>query len=51
MIFDYKIYEGKTETKNAIKLLEFLGYDQEIVDAAQKRAKAFEEDRVWGKLL
>ena len=50
MIFDYKIYEGKTETKNAIKLLEFLGYDQEIVDAAQKRAKAFEEDRVWGKL-
>jgi len=29
--FDYKIYSGKSTTRNAIKLLGILGYDESIV--------------------
>ena len=37
LTFDYKIREGVSNTQNAIKLLEFLGYPKEITDNAFKR--------------
>lgn len=37
--FDYKIHNGRTTTRNAIKLLEFLDYPQEIITDALKFAE------------
>ncbi len=41
IIFDYKLYQGKAISKNAIKLLDMLGYPQEITDAAEEAAQEF----------
>lgn len=49
IIFDYKIYEGRSNTQNAIKLLSILGYDKDIVDSANERAKNFLEKGVWAE--
>ncbi|MBP5653369.1 MAG: hypothetical protein J6X17_08155 [Lachnospiraceae bacterium] len=38
--FDYLLHEGRTTTRNAIRLLGMLGFDKEIVDAAQKSAES-----------
>ncbi len=35
--FDYRLKEGVTKTWNAVKLLKFLGYPDEIVEGATKR--------------
>jgi DNA mismatch repair ATPase MutS len=49
ILFDYKIYEGRSTTQNAIKLLGILGYDKSIVQSATDRAKSFLKEGVWGK--
>ena len=41
MILDYKLYKGRAESRNAIKLLSFMGYSDEIVKRAQERAEKF----------
>lgn len=41
--FSYKIMTGKARTRNAIKLLEIMGYDKDIIDNASKVAKHYEE--------
>lgn len=40
--FDYKIKNGVSQTKNAIKLLNYIGYPEEIVENAYKRANDIE---------
>ncbi|MCR8746317.1 MutS-related protein [Romboutsia lituseburensis] len=45
--FDYKLYKGRAQTRNAIKLLEFMKYDDSIVLNADKRAKLFLETGKW----
>lgn len=40
--FDYKLKKGISKTRNAIKLLEFVGYPKEIIDNAYKRIKKME---------
>lgn len=47
IIFDYKIYEGRSNTQNAIKLLGILGYDKSIVESANERAISFLKEGVW----
>jgi len=47
IIFDYKIYEGRSNTQNAIKLLSILGYEKSIVENAHKRAEIFLKSGVW----
>ncbi|TCT17110.1 MutS-like protein [Natranaerovirga pectinivora] len=42
MIFDYKIKEGISSTKNAIKILEFLNYPKELTDKINERIKKSE---------
>ncbi|MBC8060317.1 MAG: DNA mismatch repair protein MutS [Clostridiaceae bacterium] len=37
LIFDYKIRKGISKTRNAIKVLKFLGYPDEIIDKANER--------------
>ena len=40
--FDYKLKHGVSKTRNAIKLLEFVGYPKEITEAAFKRSELME---------
>ncbi|MFT8314313.1 MAG: MutS family DNA mismatch repair protein [Clostridium sp.] len=37
MIFDYKLKEGVCRTRNAVKLLKFLNYPEEIVERTNRR--------------
>lgn len=37
--FDYKLKVGVSQTRNAIRLLEFIGYPKEVTDKAYKRAE------------
>ena len=45
--FDYLIKEGPATTRNAIKLLNVLGYDENIVDNAQSLAEKFLATGQW----
>lgn len=45
--FDYKLKKGPATTRNAIKLLGVLGYDENIVKDAQDMADSFLERGVW----
>jgi len=40
--FDYKLKKGISKTRNAIKLLEYVGYPKEIVENAYKRVERME---------
>lgn len=41
--FDYKIKKGISQTRNAIRLLEYMSYPKEITDKAYKRAEIIEK--------
>lgn len=43
MTFDYKIKEGYSSTKNAIKLLDLSGYPSQIVRRAMEMAEILQE--------
>ncbi len=45
--FDYKLYPGKTYTRNAIQLLRLMDYDTEIVLQADINAKKFLDTGSW----
>jgi DNA mismatch repair ATPase MutS len=47
IVFDYKLYPGKSKTRNAIKLLEIMGYPDLTVKAARKTAEHFELTGTW----
>lgn len=45
--FNYILKPGRTNTRNAIRLLELLGYDEAIIKGAQTEAAVFEKTGVW----
>lgn len=45
--FDYKLHKGRAQTRNAIKLLDFMGYDKGIVERAESRAEKFLKIGRW----
>ena len=47
IIFDYKIKPGPTRTRNAIKLLEFMGFDSRITDDAHRLAQGYDASGQW----
>lgn len=47
MLFDYVIREGKATTRNAINLLQLIGFDKQIVDNAHEKADRYLETGVW----
>ena len=47
VLFNYQLKEGRATTRNAIKLLEMIGYDQKIVSEAQESARKFEQTGIW----
>lgn len=48
--FNYHIYNGPATTRNAIKLLGIIGYDDEIIKASEKMAADFVESGEWKKM-
>lgn len=50
MKFDYKIKLGNAKTRNAIKLLEIMGYDKNTVDRADNLAKTYLAEGVWNEI-
>lgn len=50
ILFDYTLQEGVTTGSNAIKLLAYCHYDQEIVDHAEKYAENYRLSGEWEKL-
>lgn len=47
VMFDYKLQEGRATTRNAIRLLELLGYDREIIEKAYGLAEHFTTVGNW----
>ena len=49
IFFSYKILDGRARTRNAIKLLEIMGYDKAIIETAEKMAADFVNSGNWTK--
>ena len=47
MLFDYTIREGKATSRNAINLLQLIGFDQRIVESAHEKANRYLETGTW----
>jgi energy-coupling factor transporter ATP-binding protein EcfA2 len=45
--FPYKLLQGKATTRNAIRLLEMMGYEPEIISRAMKSAEGFLKTGTW----
>ncbi len=45
--FNYKLLDGKATTRNAIKLLSVMGYDDSIIEKANEQAESFLKTGVW----
>lgn len=47
ILFNYELFSGRAQSRNAIKLLEIMGYDKEIVDSALACAEHFLKTGQW----
>lgn len=47
ILFDYCLREGRATSRNAIRLLGLIGYDEEIINQAENMATRFAEEGVW----
>ncbi len=47
VLFNYQLRPGKATTRNAIKLLEIMGYEKDIIQNAAKQAGDFLQKGVW----
>ena len=47
ILFSYKVFEGRAQSRNAIKLLELMGYDENIIESAAKCADNFLTTGQW----
>lgn len=45
--FPYKLLEGRADTRNAIRLLSMIGYNEEITREAEEDGKRFVKEGVW----
>ena len=47
IVFNYLLKSGRTTSRNAIKLLKIMGYQEEIIEKANLQAKEFTETGRW----
>lgn len=47
VLFNYELKPGKATSRNAIKLLEIMGYENRIVDRARQLAEVFVAEGIW----
>ena len=45
--FDYKLKQGPSQTRNAIKLLHFMDFDNQIVEDAESLVNKFIDSKTW----
>lgn len=45
--FDYCLYPGRASSRNAIKLLQIMGYSEEVIDRAEQMAQNFLATGEW----
>lgn len=45
--FDYQLYKGRATSRNAIKLLGIIGFNEEIIAEATSAARDFEDSGAW----
>jgi DNA mismatch repair ATPase MutS len=45
--FNFKLFKGPATTRNAIKLLQIIGYDSKIIQSAESQAGYFLENGSW----
>ena len=45
--FDYLLKEGRAKSRNALLLMESLGFEKEITEKAKKRADVFLQEGIW----
>lgn len=50
VVFSYILKKGRATSRNAIQLLDMLGYDREIVEGARNAALNFEKNGFWNAL-
>lgn len=48
ILFPYRLLPGVSDTRNAIRLLELMGYPANATAAAEERARKFLDTGVWG---
>lgn len=49
ILFNYKLFKGRATSRNAIKLLGIIGYDEKIISDAEKAAGDFLNNGNWTK--
>lgn len=49
VVFSYILKHGRASSRNAIRLLQMLGYDEGLVKSAREAAENFERTGVWEK--
>ena len=47
VLFDYRLYKGRSNSRNAIRLLELLGYETDIVEGANEMVARFLQNGKW----
>ncbi|HEX3018111.1 MAG TPA: hypothetical protein VHP31_09720 [Caproicibacter sp.] len=47
ILFDYLIKPGPSKSKNAVKLLSYINFDQKIIEDAESMVKDFEQTGKW----
>lgn len=47
ILFNYTLREGRAGSRNAIRLLEIMGYDRSIIQRAQEQAENFLRQGIW----
>lgn len=47
VLFNYRLFKGRAVSRNAIKLLGIIGYDEEIIEKAEKTAAHFLDTGEW----
>ena len=47
VLFDYKLYKGRAVSRNAIKLLNLLGYSEDIITEAEKATDEYLKTGEW----
>ncbi len=50
VVFDYDLKKGRATSRNAIKLLDMLGFEKEITNDASLAAKDFENQGFWSMI-
>ncbi|MDO5402131.1 MAG: hypothetical protein Q4F11_01720 [Eubacteriales bacterium] len=47
VIFNFKLFKGPATTRNAIKLLNMIGYNPSIISGAERKARHFLDNGTW----